>query len=130
MRNKVRNFFYSKNGSTTKRRNCFWMQVENIKYLISYSTVVCAIDEDGKFFKFWDDYSSTTMNQINQFMILTNDDLINPETGEIIDKRFGKKSWLEYPVSKLNYNHFLTIEPYMPQIIENGYGFVEKIIYD
>ena len=38
------------------------------KYLQSYDTVVCAIDKKGDFHRFWDDYSATTMNHINDFI--------------------------------------------------------------
>ena len=35
-------------------------------YLMSYNTVVCGI-VNNEFFKYWDDYSSTTMKHINDF---------------------------------------------------------------
>ena len=66
-----RHFFYKRNyNSKAVRKNAFWMEVNETKYLISYRTVVAAVDKDNCFHKFWNDYSSTTMNQINGFIAL------------------------------------------------------------
>lgn len=43
---------------------------ENL-YLQSYDTIVCGI-VDGNFKRYWDDYSVTTMNHINDFRIQNN----------------------------------------------------------
>lgn len=40
-------------------------------YLQSYDTIVCGI-VDGSFKKYWDGYSVTTMNHINDFRIQNN----------------------------------------------------------
>ena len=37
------------------------------KVLISYTTDVCMIDNDGNFVKLWDGYSATTLKHINKF---------------------------------------------------------------
>ena len=43
--------------------------IENngVKYLKSYNTIVCKIGRNGKFYRFWDGYSQTTMRHINSF---------------------------------------------------------------
>lgn len=43
--------------------------IENngVKYLKSYNTIVCKIGRNGKFYRFWHDYSQTTMRHINSF---------------------------------------------------------------
>lgn len=40
---------------------------ENL-YLQSYNTIVCGLVE-GKFVRYWDSYSTTTMNHVNDFRI-------------------------------------------------------------
>lgn len=42
------------------------IELDNIKYLKSYNTVVCAIS-NGEFIRYWDDYSATTIKHINDF---------------------------------------------------------------
>ena len=39
----------------------------NSKFLRSYDTIVCHIDENNNFVKDWYDYSATTMRHINSF---------------------------------------------------------------
>ena len=39
----------------------------NSKFLRSYNTIVCHIDENNNFVKDWNDYSATTMRHINSF---------------------------------------------------------------
>ena len=36
--------------------------------LVSYQTIVCGIDNDRKFYRFWGGYSATTMRHINAFL--------------------------------------------------------------
>lgn len=36
--------------------------------LVSYTTDVCKIDNDGNFIRLWDGYSATTMNHVNSFL--------------------------------------------------------------
>lgn len=43
------------------------IQYGDFKYLKSYKTVVCAIAPNEEFIRFWDGYSVTTMNHINEF---------------------------------------------------------------
>ena len=129
----VRNFFYNKNGGKTPRKNCFWMQYGNKKYLISYQTVVASIDDRGKFEKYWNDYSATTQNQINQFIRLFDRfSVTRSDTGEIINY-IGKKEWLDMETSILDEETIRYIQDYIPEIIwSNNYynDYVEKIIYD
>lgn len=40
---------------------------ENGSYLLSYNTIVCGM-VNNKFYKYWDAYSVTTMNHINDFL--------------------------------------------------------------
>ncbi len=124
-----RNFFYSKNGNAkTVRKNCFWTEVNGIKYLISYTTVVAAINELGYFHRLWDDYSVTTLNQVNQFINLF-DNVKSTESGETL-RGFNKKEWLEYPIKhKISMRDYLLIKPLLPNIEYNQYSFVEKISY-
>lgn len=58
-----------------------------VKYLKSYKTIVCAIDADGQFIRFWDNYSNTTQNHINDFRLLYGFDVLN------------KKAWDKIPVN-------------------------------
>lgn len=37
------------------------------RFLKSYDTIVCHIDENNNFIKDWNDYSATTMRHINSF---------------------------------------------------------------
>lgn len=113
-----RNFFYKRNWrSKNVRKNCFWTEVNGNKYLVSYQTVVAMIDSDGVIHKFWNDYSVTTMNQINQFASLFN------------ARGFNKKEWLEYPTETLNGDDYRVIKPLIPEIEYSMYDFVEKISY-
>ena len=109
------------------------MQYGNKKYLISYQTVVASIDDRGKFEKYWNDYSATTQNQINQFIRLFDRfSVTRSDTGEIINY-IGKKEWLDMETSILDEETIRYIQDYIPEIIwSNNYynDYVEKIIYD
>ncbi len=61
--------------------------VPGVYQLQSYQTIVCEVYH-GKFRRFWNDYSATTMTHINDFIAL-----FNIPGG-------GKKWWLEQPVEK------------------------------
>lgn len=50
-------------------------------YLQSYDTIVCGI-VDGSFKKYWDRYSVTTMNHINDFRIQNNLEVIRKKEWE------------------------------------------------
>ena len=125
-------FFYNKNGGNRPSKRCFWIQYKAAKFLVSYQTVVCSIDETGVFRKHWSDYSSTTMNQINAFIGLFGYNMIERnDTGEIITG-FSKKEWLEMETSELSKEVFDYIRQYIPDI-EYGAGFsydyVSRITY-
>ena len=67
-------------------RKAFILEDENGNvFLQSYDTVVCGI-VDGSFVRYWDDYSVTTMNHINDFCKLYNTPTMN------------KKTWISLPV--------------------------------
>lgn len=67
-------------------RKAFVLQAENGNvFLQSYDTIVCGI-VNGEFVRYWDSYSVTTMNHINDFRRLYNMDAIN------------KKAWENTPV--------------------------------
>lgn len=55
-------------------------------FLQSYSTIVCAIAVSGKVVKFWDGYSTTTMQHINDFLLQNGFSAIS------------KKEWENIPV--------------------------------
>lgn len=59
----------------------------NNLYLQSYNTIVCGLVE-GKFVRYWDDYSTTTMNHVNDFRMQHS---LN---------RLHKKDWCKIPVLK------------------------------
>ena len=40
----------------------------NTRVLMSYNTEVCAIDETGRFVRYWTGYSVTTMRHVNAFL--------------------------------------------------------------
>lgn len=123
-----RNFFYSRNWrSKTVRKNCFWTEVNGIKYLVSYQTVVAGIDKDNYFLKFWNDYSATTMNQINCFINLF-DNVYSEMDGTKITG-FNKKEWLNYPTGIAPKDDMQAIRPLIPYIEYNEWDFVEKIVY-
>ena len=124
-----RHFFYKRNyKSKAVRKNAFWMEVNGTKYLISYRTVVAAVDKDNYFHKFWNDYSSTTMNQINGFIALF-DNVFSEKDGTQIHG-FNKEEWLNYPTVVPGYDDLVIIRPYIPTIEYNQYDYVEKIIYN
>lgn len=129
--NNVRNFFYKKNRkSKSIRKNCFWFEYGNKKYLVSYQTIVCSIDNRGKFEKYWNDYSVTTLNQINRFIELFDRDfVIRSDTGEIING-FNKKEWLSMETSFRDILAYDYIKSYLPYI-EWSYinDHVVKIVY-
>lgn len=132
MKNNVRHFFYKKNrNSKSVRKNCFWMEVGNKKYLISYRTMVCSIDDRGRLERYWNDYSATTLNQINRFIeLFGTDTVIRSDTGEIING-LNKKEWEEMEVSIINISAYDIIKPYLPTLIENSRNdYIAKIIYD
>ena len=43
------------------------IRVKGATYLRSYDTIVCAIDDSGKFVRMWWGYSATTMRHVNAF---------------------------------------------------------------
>lgn len=63
------------------------------KLLKSYTTIVCGII-DGKFKKFWADYSATTMKHINEFSY------------QFGDGSVGKKWWINIPAVNNPYPEF------------------------
>lgn len=127
-----RNFFYSKSASAkTVRKNCFWVEVNGNKYLVSYQTIVCCISASGYFHRFWDDYSVTTLNQIRQFISLF--EVFNNVTGEKLTG-FNKKEWLDYPVERPIEDDEKQIVPLIPAIEwtnygYSGYDYAKRIIY-
>lgn len=74
------------------------IQYGDFKYLKSYETVVCAIAPNGEFTRFWNGYSVTTMNHINEFRKK------NGLNG------LSKKEWKEIEV---------TDESYVPSEVKN-----------
>lgn len=130
MKNNVRNFFYNKNGGSTPRKNCFWIQYGNKKYLVSYRTIVASIDDRGRFEKYWNNYSVTTMNQIVCFIRLFDRyTVIRSDTGEIINY-IGKKEWLDMETSSLDADASRYIKQYLPNIEYNyNNDYVTKITY-
>ena len=63
------------------------IEENGVKYLQSYQTIVAMID-GGILYKFWDNYSWTTMRHINSFLI------------EFGLSTMSKKEWLDYPTSR------------------------------
>lgn len=117
-----RNFFYSKtNRAKSVRKNCFWTEVNNTKYLVSYQTVVACIDKDGYFHKFWNNYSATTTNQINQFIHLFGD-VFSEYDGTLLNG-FNKKDWLSYPTGLVPKDDLEVIKPLIPKIEWSNYGY-------
>lgn len=132
VKDSVRHFFYNKNGGSRYSKRCFWIQYKAGKFLVSYQTIVASIDDTGVFRKHWNDYSSTTMNQINAFIGLFGyNKVVRSDTGEIING-IGKKDWLAMETSELSKEVYDYIRPYIPDI-EYGAGFsydyVSKITY-
>lgn len=60
----------------------------NNLFLRSYNTIVCGI-VNGKFLRYWDGYSSTTMKHVNDFRV----------QHEL--NRLSKKDWDEIPVASV-----------------------------
>lgn len=60
----------------------------NNLFLRSYNTIVCGI-VNGKFIRYWDGYSSTTMKHVNDFRV----------QHEL--NRLSKKDWDEIPVASV-----------------------------
>lgn len=66
-------------------RKAFVLQDESGNYFLqSYDTIVCGIVGD-EFFRYWDGYSVTTMNHVNDFRKLYNFPTMN------------KKAWINTP---------------------------------
>ena len=130
MKDNVRHFFYKKNReSQTVRKNCFWFEYGNKKYLASYQTIVCSVDENGKFEKYWNNYSATTLNQINRFLEIFKEDIIRSDTGEIITG-FNKKEWEGMETEYCDISVYDYIEKHLPLIEWNDRNdYVRKIIY-
>lgn len=64
------------------------IRVKGCTYLRSYDTLVCAVDESGKFIRLWWRYSATTMRHIDAFC-------------KLYGLPSGGKSWWEsLPVNK------------------------------
>lgn len=126
-----RHFFYKRSQNAKSiRKNCFWIEVNGNKYLVSYETVVCVISAAGYFHKFWDDYTVTTLNQINCF-INQFEDVFSCVDGTKING-FNKKEWLDYPTEKPIENDIRQIAPYIPTIEWNccyKLDYVKKINY-
>ena len=136
MKDNVRHFFYSKSrNSKSVRKNCFWFEYGNKKYLVSYQTVVCSIDDKGRFEKYWNDYSATTLNQINAFIgLFGKDTVIRSDTGEIINS-IGKYNWLEMETTFINILVYDYAKKYIPDIeyFDNPHyrvDYVKKIVYN
>jgi len=127
-----RKFFYTRNGKGENvRKNCYYVEIDGSKILVSYKTIVCMIQKSGQFVRFWDDYSVTTLNQINCFLNLF--ECYHSETGEIL-KGFSKKEWEKYSVqSKYDFisaNVLNEIKQTLPEIILNERNdYIKKIIY-
>lgn len=127
----VRKFFYKANrNSKSVRKNCFWIEYGNKKYLVSYQTIVCSIDDRGKFEKYWNNYSVTTLNQINRFIELFDKDfVIRSDTGEIING-FNKKEWEGMETSFCNISAYDYIKRYFPDIVwSDRSDYVVKMTY-
>ena len=132
VKDNVRHFFYNKNRGSRPSKRCFWIQYKAGKFLVSYQTIVASIDDTGILRKHWNDYSSTTMNQINAFIGLFGYNMVvRSDTGEIITG-FFKKDWLAMETSELSKEVFDYIRPYIPHIeYYAGYAcdYVSKITY-
>ena len=63
---------------------------KRMTYLISYNTIVCGLDDNHLFFKFWDGYSATTMRHVREFMRQNS-----------FPEGMTKKLWDAIPVSRL-----------------------------
>lgn len=60
-------------------------------YLLSYNTIVCGV-VNGEFQRYWGGYSSTTLKQVNAFCNILG-----------VEKRFNKKEWELYKLSKTDF---------------------------
>lgn len=132
MKNNVRHFFYKKNSkSKSVRKNCFWFEYNNKKYLASYQTIVCAVDENGMFEKYWNGCSVTTLNQIKRFIELFGTDaVIRSDTGEIVTG-FSKKEWEGMETKYCDISVYDYIEKYLPLIEwSDRNDYVVKMTYD
>jgi hypothetical protein len=80
-----RNYFYKKSSrSNTVRKNAFWTEVDGVKYLVSYETIVASIT-DNRLHRHWNDYSVTTMNHVNSFSRLFNVEGVSKHEWESMD---------------------------------------------
>ena len=141
MKDNVRHFFYKANrNSKSVRKNCFWFEKDGFKYLVSYRTIVCGYSlKTGYFYKFWDDFSVTTLNQINCFIenSLTREPKVNVVTCNCMTG-MNKRDWLSYPTTNINDidNEVLNyIKPYLPDIeyVDNPYcrvDYIKRIAYN
>jgi hypothetical protein len=107
----TKNYYYKKsNSSKSIRTNAFWTETANgIKYLVSYETIVACIDKVGKFHRFWNDYSATTMNHINKFCNLFG------------VSGYSKKEWESLNTESVDYNDYLSIKPLITPVKTSYY---------
>lgn len=87
----TRNYFYKKSKrAKSVRANAFWTEVNGVKYLVSYETIVASIT-DNRLHRHWNGYSATTMNHVNSFARLFN------------VENAGKKTWETMDVEQIDY---------------------------
>lgn len=129
-----RNFFYKANKkSKTVRKNCFWIELGGKKYLVSYRTIVCSVNENGRFEKYWNDYSVTTLNQINRFLEMLYEEYgtiaWDAEKGTIAG--FNRKEWEGMGTTLLNIVAYDKIKPFFPDIqYSDRSDYVVKMTYN
>ena len=73
----------------------------NERILMSYDTPICLYDEHGHFIRLWDDYSSTTMRHIKEFIFQYHFMYGYNELGAVdIADKMCKKEWMKLPVTE------------------------------
>ena len=93
-----RNYFYKKSSwAKSVRKNAFWTEVDGVKYLVSYETIVASVT-DNRLHRHWNGYSVTTMNHVNSFAKHFN------------IEGASKHEWESMNVEKIDYNVAKEIE--------------------
>ena len=79
------------------------IECDGVKYLKSYNTIVCAIDSNNDFIRFWDSYSVTTQTHINDFRAVFGFPALNTKAWENLEVITGFNIPYEVLTAKMKF---------------------------
>ena len=93
------------------------IESDGVKYLKSYKTIVCAVTCDGEFIRFWDSYSPTTQNHINDFRVLYGFESLNKKEWDKLEVNNGQNIPADVLNVSMNYKaSYYVNDAYNPYI--------------